>query len=399
MKNKEKIIEIAKSEDSFYLYDGDMIDHNVNLLKNSFHGIEFLFSLKSNSMDDVVSNIIDSGFGIDAASLGEVEIGVRYGLNKNEIFYSAPGKTYSDIFNSINKSIIIVDSIDEIYKVNKAAKEKDMIAKIGVRINPNFTYTSNNGISSKFGIDQDIFFSNIEMFNVLDNVQLVGIHIHIMSQELSTVNLMNYHKNVLKLAKMVVKEIDRDLEFINFGSGIGITIAISDVPVNIEVLGNSLAILKDNNKAIFGNTRFIVETGRFVVGKAGVYCTKVIDKKNSFGENYIILNNTLNGFIRPSINEMIKHFTDDKKPGLYEPLFTDLEGFQYEYICNSTEKEVVTLVGNLCTGTDIIAKNIKIPKLEIGDIVVINNAGSYGAVLSPMQFATLKKPTEIYIHS
>ena len=133
----------------------------------------------------------------------------------------------------------------------------------------------------------------------------------------------------------------------------------------------------------FPQTRVLIEVGRYAVGKSGSYVTRVLDKKTSYGNTYVILANTLNGFLRPSIARLVnKYATGDFLAGS-EPLFTALDAFTFLTIPSASQKtETVTLVGNLCTATDVIAEGIILPALEPGDLIIITNAGSYGAVLA-----------------
>lgn len=139
--------------------------------------------------------------------------------------------------------------------------------------------------------------------------------------------------------------------------------------------------------------KIFIETGRFASGKAGVYVTHVNDVKTSFGKKYAILANTLNGFVRPSIAQMVER-APEAAP--CEPLYTGSSAFGFVPLTDETETEVVTVCGNLCTGADVIAQDTELPKLKTGDVFVITNAGSYAAVLTPMQFASLTPPVQIF---
>jgi len=119
----------------------------------------------------------------------------------------------------------------------------------------------------------------------------------------------------------------------------------------------------------------------------------------SHGKTYIILKNTMNGFIRPSLAKMVLSYTNEVSPKGTEPLFTSRNAFSFITLKEGDEEETVTLVGNLCTSADVIAEDITLPRLEAGDLVVINNAGGYAAVLSPMQFSSQEKPSELFLTS
>lgn len=128
-----------------------------------------------------------------------------------------------------------------------------------------------------------------------------------------------------------------------------------------------------------------------------MYVTTVLDKKISYGKTYIIVKNTLNGFIRPSMARMVEKYASEILPEPSEPLFTCKDAFEFITLKENIDMEKVTLVGNLCTATDSIVEDINLSRLECGDVIIITNAGSYAAVLSPMQFSSQEKPVELFM--
>jgi diaminopimelate decarboxylase len=397
MKNQSIILEQAQKYDSFYLYDESIILQYTNQLKECFPNVEFLYSLKTNPYPQVVKTVFSQGFGADAASLEEVRISHRNGLPKDKIYYSAPGKSMDDITEALEYSVIIADSLGEIYKIQDIAQKQDIIVPIGVRINPNFTFYAQEGIPAKFGIDEEIFFNQMKELKSLPNIKIVGIHVHSQSQELNADILKTYYTNMFQLAQTVQEKLEAPLEFINLGSGLGIPYAPEDAPLDVIQLGKFTANLLQQYQSFFPKTRIFIETGRYAVGKSGIYVTKVMDKKISRGVTYIILKNTLNGFIRPSLIPFVKGYSSQENPLPNEPLFTGKNAFELIPITNETKNETVILVGNLCTGSDIIAKDITLPTLHVGDVLAITNAGSYAAVLSPMQFSSQIPPAQLFL--
>ncbi len=398
MNNLNSIKEIASKYNSFYVYDEKTLKENVNKLKDNFKSAYFIYSLKTNPHKKVANSVLKENIGTDAASLNEVMQSFENGLKKEEIYYSAPGKSYNDIKNSIEISTIIADSINEVFLIDKIAKEKGMCADIGVRINPNFNFFSNEFIPSKFGIDENQLFEKLDEFKNLSNINITGIHVHLRSQELNLDILKAYYDNIFLLAKKFIQKAEKNLKFINFGSGIGIDYKEDDIPLNLKVLGEYFDKRAAEFKNEYKDILLIIESGRFIAGKAGKYITKVADTKISGNTKYVILHNTLNGFIRPSMEQLILSYSKEENPFASEPLFTSKSAFSFEAITSNIEKETVTLVGNLCTSTDVIKKELEIEKLDIGDLISINNAGSYAAVLSPMQFSNQGEIPEVFIN-
>ena len=325
-----------------------------------------------------------------------MEIGIEQGLKKEEILYSTPGKTDADLEKALDTAIIIVDSVGEWNRLEKIAEKNKKEISMGARINPNFTMDGDVGHGGKFGIDEDQFFEQLEKSKDSKYLHFSGIHVHSRSQELNADVLEKYYDRMFNLARRVEEALDYPLEFINLGGGIGISYSKDDDPLNLDALSVKMQALVEALRRDMPHVTIYIETGRFAVGKAGVYVTKVVDKKTSFGKTYIILNNTLNGFIRPSLAQLVTSYGGDDAKGS-EPLFTQKDAFEFDVVSDSEEMETVNLYGNLCTGTDVVAKDITLPKLKEGDLVIMKNAGSYAAAITPMQFASLTPPEELFL--
>lgn len=393
MLDRELILKLAEKYESFYLYDGRTVLDSIAALGSSFEGVRFLYSAKANPHPSVLRCIFDEGFGLDAASMGEVTMGVKLGLAPEDIYYSAPGKSMNDLDAALEKCVIIADSAAELERIQYLAARHGVKAEAGVRINPNFTFDGEGGVSCKFGIDEDEALKKLAEWDKLKNLHICGIHVHSRSQELDTQRLCDYYGRMFELAVRCQKTLGRQLHFVNMGSGIGIPYAATDSAVDLKKLGAHMNKLCKEYAAELPEARIFIETGRFVSGRAGVYVTHVNDVKTSLVKKYVILANTLNGFVRPSIAQMVERASDAAP---CEPLYTGPDAFGFAPLTDETETETVTVCGNLCTGADVIAQDTELPKLKTGDVFVITNAGSYAAVLTPMQFASLTPPVQIF---
>lgn len=393
----ERIIKTESAKhDSFYLYDESSILRQLNTLKSNFPETEFLYSIKCNPNSKILNCIFAQGFSADAASLGEVELAYRHGVTKNHIYYSAPGKTENDIKQSLEKATIIADCLSEIERIQNIAEKDNKTVQIGIRINPRFSFYDNKGYSSKFGIDEEQATAFLSQFDSRF-VSIIGIHVHLKSQELCVEALAEYWEKVFDLAQNMQELCKNKLEFLNLGSGMGIPYTTKDTPLDTERLGRIFAKQFNNFRVTHPNIKVLIEAGRYIVGKSGYYITKVLDRKVSYGKTYLILKNTLNGFIRPSLAVLIGKYSANKSPTATEPLFTDRNAFDFLSLKHTEIKEQVTLVGNLCTGADVIAENIWLPHLDTGDVIIITNAGAYAAAISPMQFSTMERPPELFV--
>jgi len=383
----------------FYLYDENKINRQIEILLKNFRHFEFLYSIKANPFVPIVNFITSKGLGADAASAEEVMIAQKAGLTAEKIFYSSPGKTPDDIEKTFDKSIIIADSHQELKQINDFAKQSKKIIKIGLRINPDYAIGGGKGTSSKFGVDEETLIKQKKFLKNLSNIKITGIHIHLRSQVLNPIHLYQYYEKIFELALFCKKSLGWELAFINFGGGLGIVYSSSnDKPLDISRLGTDSIKLFQRFKDKL-NVRLFIETGRFVICEAGQYVTHIVDIKESRGIKYYIVENALNGFFRPAIANLISVYAPQKNrlPGS-EPLFTAKDAFEFSVIHKeSSPYEKVSIVGNLCTATDIMAKDILLPRADIGDILVVTKAGSYAYSLSPLLFASQPLPLQFYL--
>jgi diaminopimelate decarboxylase len=401
MENNFKVIKdlMTQYDGSFYIYDESVISRQIKILSESFPQFEFLYSVKTNPFAPILNFAASQGFGSDAASAEEVIISHRAGLPYEKIFFSTPGKTCRDIEKTIDKAIIVADSYNELLLINDIAKQKNIHIKTGLRINVDFSMEGGKGSSSKFGVDEDTLVKQKDFLNSLSNTEIVGIHVHLRSQVLDHRKLYRYYEKIFDLSLFCKETLGWDMEFINFGGGLGIVYSLdNDAPLDIELLGRECEGLIQKFKDKI-NARLLIETGRFVICEAGQYVTRIADIKESMGKKYLIVEKGLNGFSRPSISELIKAYApEDSSLKASEPLFTAKDAF--EFMIPEGEKstlESVSIVGSLCTATDIMAKEVILPKAHIGDIVIVSKAGSYSYSLSPILFASHPLPFQFFL--
>ncbi|MDU6065087.1 MAG: diaminopimelate decarboxylase, partial [Anaerococcus sp.] len=217
---EKNINEFVRENAPCYIYKKDIIDKSCQILKEKFKNVEFLYSIKANPFMPVVKTIRENGIGSDAASSNEVLMSIEAGMEKNHIYYSAPGKTMEDLKKAWGKCIFIADSFHELDLIDDLAKKHGEILEIGLRINPNYSMKDKKAHPSKFGVDEDKIFDFSWTYK---NLKLVGLHVHVQSQILDTNLLSNYYKNTYDLAVKFSKLDFVDLKFINFGSGIGVS--------------------------------------------------------------------------------------------------------------------------------------------------------------------------------
>ncbi|MDX5621955.1 pyridoxal-dependent decarboxylase, partial [Clostridioides difficile] len=221
-------------------------------------------------------------------------------------------------------------------------------------------------------------------------------HIHIKSQVLDFEKLGHYYEKCFFIALNLNKSKYINIEFINFGSGLGVAYDnLRENPLNLKELSKLTQKIAFTNSNTL-KSRLLIESGRFIVCKSGNYYVKIVDIKVSRGKKYLIVKNGLNGFMRPIISNLIENITCGVELEGQEPLYTSNHAFSLSVLNNLKEEEYVNVVGNLCTSLDVIANNVKLKKANIGDLISISNAGSYSYSLSPLLFSSYELPKQYY---
>ncbi len=389
--NKALLRELSQTYPSFYLYDEATLAQRSDKLRRDLPAAELLYSVKCNPAPAVLRTLFAHGLGSDAASLGEVECSARLGLKPHQIYYSTPGKSQADLAAALPLSTLVADSLGELDRIQAIAAGLGKPVAVGLRVNPDYSFGGGKGSPSKFGVDEEQALEALAQKGRWPNVTVVGLHVHLRSQELHAPTLAAYYEALVAMALRFQSVLGRELEFLNLGSGLGIPYAPEDGELDTAALGATLGALK----AKLPRTRLLLETGRYAAGPSGVYVTQVMDKKVSQGKTFVILNATLNGFLRPSLAQLVKGYSANPAP--CEPLFTCTDPFRILALTDAGETETVTLVGSLCTAADVVAKDVNLPRLEVGDAVALTHAGSYAATLSPVLFSSQVPPAQLFL--
>ena len=384
-----------------YVYEQSVIRKNLSRLQSAFPSCRFLYSVKANPFAAILSDITRAGFGTDAASAGEVSLSLKAGIAPNNIYFSAPGKTAHDIASTIGSCRIIADSLHEIELLEQEAFSRKKIEKIGVRLNPDFSVLSEAGAPSKFGIDAQ----NLDELQALlarcSHLTVTGLHMHLQSQMLDVEALSRYWAKSFEFFNRAAQRLDIHPDFLNFGSGIGLAYdQAHEIDLDLEKLG--AAFEKHLGKFDrLAHAQPLIETGRFVVCRAGTYFTPVVDVKKSCGKTFVVVRNGVNGFLRPALANLIVS-NNTQARDLQEPFYTnrhafELKAFRSDGTPAPAPLERVDVVGNLCTALDVVAAGVDLPQIRPGDLIAVSNAGSYAYSLSPLAFSSHEPPKQAYL--
>ena len=390
----------------FFLYDESVIAAQWRLLSEALPDFDILYSIKTNPHLDICRFMRARGAGIDAASAGEVQKALAAGFAPRDIFYSAPGKSESALSFGMESSVLIADSYGELERLDLLAAESGRVLDVGLRVNPDMSFSQSAwpevlpGVSAKFGVDEESLADRRDYFRALSSLRIRGIHVFLRSQVLSGQAIAHSFSHIFALARRCGEYFGQVPEFINFGGGFGVAIGDWHSPLDMKTLGAELRLLVGREKAALPDgVRLYVESGRFLVGKAGLFVTRVEDVKVSRGVTWVIVPGALNGFFRPALMNMLSEMPGDPLPPM-EPLYSNASAHRVSLprVDASEGRPVrkVTVAGCLCTSLDVLARDVLLPEPRVGDILVVDNAGAYAATLSPHAFASFERPAELY---
>lgn len=405
LKTLEKLI--ASNGFPLYVYEEDVIAKQVATLQEALPDFEIFYSLKTNPHPQICRFMSRQGLGADAASAGEVRKAVDAGFACRNILYSSPGKTPADIENTLGKALLVADSYNELAMINAIGQKRGERIAVSLRINPAFQIgmgvspAITAGAASKFGVDEESLLPNRHFIDTLESIEITGIHVFLRSQVLGDDAIYQYFKRVLEIASFCQEKMGWSLSLIDFGGGLGVPYSPTDQPLDWNTLGQKMKeLVTRQDFAGEEKPRLIVESGRFLVAQAGSFVTQVVDVKTSRGQKFVIVHGGLSGFLRPSVTNLVSLIASKDIGRSFEPLFTAQSAHLPCIPAKAGEPaEPITIVGNLCTSMDVMARDVYLPDPQVGDIVCFSNAGAYGYSLSPSDFAGHPRPREIYLNA
>ncbi|MEH6388614.1 pyridoxal-dependent decarboxylase, exosortase A system-associated [Pseudomonas profundi] len=368
----------------FYAYDRAMIRRRVAELRSALPDcIELHYAIKANPMPAVVQLMASEVDGLDVASIGELRTALDTTMDPQEISFAGPAKGDHELAAAIASGIMLnVESAGELTRIRRIAGEFGLQPRIALRVNPDFELKSSGmkmgGGAKPFGIDAE------QMPALLDTLrdgplQLCGLHIFSGSQNLRQAAIEEAQLQTFALAKRLSDAWGKPFELINLGGGLGIPYFPGEQALDLPAVGKHLQSLIDGNTHWLGQTRLVMELGRYLVGEAGYYVCRVIERKESRGQTYLMCDGGLHHHLANSGN-----FGQVLRKN-YPVLIGNKAGLP--------STETVTAQGPLCTPLDILADKVSLPEAAPGDWLVVLQSGAYGASASPASF--LGHPTVV----
>jgi len=372
----------------FYAYDRQAIAQRVALLRNHLPGGVLLhYAMKANPMPALVCHMARLVDGVDVASAGELATALDSGVDPADISFAGPGKSDAELRQSVAAGILVnVESPREVDVLARAARSLRLPARVAVRVNPGFELKTSGmkmgGGPKQFGVDAE---SVPDLLAAIGRAQLAfeGFHIFGGSQNLNAAAICETQQKAVALAIELAAAAPAPVRVLNIGGGLGIPYFPGDEPLDPASIGENLGALARETARALPQARLVIELGRYLVGEAGIYVCRVIDRKVSRGQVFLVTDGGLHHHLAASGN------------------FGQVIRKNYPVMIGTRDPggptEVASVVGPLCTPLDLLADRMELARAQEGDLVVVFQSGAYGASASPHRFLSHAPPAEVLV--
>jgi diaminopimelate decarboxylase len=372
----------------FYAYDRTLISQRVAELRAALPGsISLHYAVKANPMPALVAHVARMVDGLDVASAGELRVALDAGMAPRDISFAGPGKREAELESAVAAGILInVESMREIRLLETISARLGQPARVAVRVNPDFELKSSGmkmgGGPKQFGIDAEVVPQALAEIG-RRGLSFEGFHIFSGSQNLRAAAICEAQAKALELAVRLAAFAPSPLRTLNLGGGFGIPYFPGESPLDLKPIGDNLAHIAERARAELGDVELVIELGRYIVGEAGVYVSRVVDRKMSRGETFLVVDGGMHQHLAASGN------------------FGQVIRKNYP-VCNGTRvfggpRERVSVVGPLCTPLDLLGDRVEIGAAEEGSLIVVLQSGAYGLTASPTRFLGHPEPREVVV--
>lgn len=361
----------------FYAYDRNLLRARVAELRAALPpAIKLHYAMKANPMPAVVGLMAGLVDGIDVASAGELKVALDAGADAAEISFAGPGKRDAELRQAVASRVLInIESFREVTALATVSSELGLPARVAVRVNPDFELKGSGmkmgGGPKQFGVDVEQI---PELLAHIGSAQLAfeGFHLFAGSQNLRAESICEAQQKSYELALRLAQHAPGPVRFLNLGGGFGIPYFPGEQKLDLAPIGENLARIAEQARAELPQASFVIELGRYLVGEAGVYVTRVVDRKVSRGHVYLVTDGGLHHHLSASGN------------------FGQVVRKNYPVLIGSKadcpNTEIASVVGPLCTPLDLLADRMTLARASEGDLVVVFQSGAYGASASPQGF-------------
>ena len=371
-----------------FVYSSELLRQRVADLRKAMpHRLAIHYAMKGNPYSPVLALMNGLVDGFDVASGGELELALLAGVEPSKVSFAGPGKRDRELERAISLSVTLnCESEGEVDRALAIGIDMGVTPRLAIRVNPSFDLKGSGmkmgGGAKQFGVDADRV-PALAKHIIASGAEYRGFHIYAGSQALSADAIIAMQAQTLALVAELTLAIGVSPPHVNLGGGFGIPYFPGDEPVDINAVGAALEQAFEALPEILADTHFCIELGRYLVGEAGVYLTRIVDRKISHGEIFLITDGGLHHQLAASGNfgTVIRR----NYPVAIASRF------------DAKPEEVASIVGCLCTPLDKLSDSAHLPRADVGDLVAIFCAGAYGASASPANFLGQGPAKEILV--
>lgn len=334
------------------------------------------YAVKANPFAPVIAHMAGLVDGFDIASAGELALVQAAGIDPARVSFAGPGKRDEELEAAIRAGVTLnCESEGEVRRACDIGERLAITPRIAIRVNPDFELKGSGmkmgGGAKPFGVDAERV-PALAREVIKAGAEWRGLHIFTGSQALSAEAIIEAQANVLQLADRLALAIGEPLPKLNMGGGFGITYFHGDQLLDINAIGAALELRFAELPDSLRQAEICIELGRYLVGEAGVYLTRIVDRKQSHGATYLITDGGLHHQLAASGN-----FGTVVRRNYPLAIATRFD---------AAPEEEANVVGCLCTPLDRLADQAMLPRADVGDLVAVFCAGAYGASASPANF-------------
>ena len=372
----------------FYAYDRGLLSRRAEALRAALPAsVKLHYAMKANPMPALVCHMAGLVDGIDVASGGELKVALDAGADPREISFAGPGKSVGELRQAVAAGILVnVESFREIGELATIARELGLPARVALRVNPDFELKSSGmkmgGGPKQFGIDAEQVPEALAEIGRL-GLAFEGFHLFAGSQNLKAEAIVEAQQKSVAAARRFMAHAPAPVRFLNLGGGFGIPYFPGEQQLDLAPIGVNLAQLAEDIRRDMPEASIVIELGRYLVGEAGIYVTRIVDRKVSRGQVFLVTDGGLNHHLSAS--------------GNFGQVIRKNYPVAIGNRMDSIEKEIVSIVGPLCTPLDLLADRMELPKAGPGDLVVVFQSGAYGASASPQAFLGHPSVVEVLV--
>jgi diaminopimelate decarboxylase len=372
----------------FYAYDRTRLDERVALLRRHLPPqVKLHYAIKANPMPALVDHLARRVDGLDVASGRELRVALDSGMTAQEISFAGPGKTQAELAQAIGAGILLnVESFREVRLLGRLSREAGRPARVAVRVNPDFELKSSGmrmgGGPRPFGVDAELVPELMREIGTL-GLSFEGLHIYSGSQNLRAPAIVESQHKSVDLAVRLAVHAPAPVRVLNIGGGFGIPYFPGEQPLDLAAVGTQMHALAERTARVLPQATIVIELGRYLVGEAGVYVCRVLDRKISRGQVFLVTDGGLHQHLAASGN------------------FGQVLRKNYPVVIGNRvagqAREAATVVGPLCTPLDVLAERMDLSVAQPGDLVAVLQSGAYGYTASPIAFLGHPPPVEVLV--